>query len=181
MSKQQVIIFDGPDGCGKTNIAEALSDNIGVPVFKNKLEWDFFDDNNSQEYFKTAIRYQHPYILSYLEQTGSSVIFDRAHPSEFVYSRVFDRETCMSSLELCDEMSAKMSAKIIIPYRTSYDNVKDEHGVTTEQLIRIEYEYRQFAKLTRCDIYFLNVDDENLDRELQEIMRFLGSKNETGL
>ena len=178
MSKQQVIIFDGPDGCGKTNIAEALSVALGVPVFKNKFEWDFFDDDDSQGYFKKAIKYQHPYILSYLEQTGNSVIFDRAHPSEFAYSIIFNRETCAKSLLLCDHMSAAMSAKIIIPYRTSYDSVKDEHGVTAEQLSKLEEAYRQFAEFTECDVYFLNVDDENLDRELAEIINFLRSDDE---
>ena len=179
MRKQRVIIFDGPDGCGKTNIAAALSDVLGIPVFKNQFEWDNFDLGSSNNYFINAIRYQHPYVLSFLKQTGSSVIFDRAHPSEFAYSRVFGRETCEKSLELCDIMSADLSAKIIIPYRTSYGSVEDEYGVTPSHLRALESEYRSFADNTRCDVYFLNVDDEDLGRELAEIIDFLGDDYES--
>ena len=67
MRKQQVIIFDGPDGCGKTNIAAALSKVLDIPVFKNQFEWDNFDLGSSNNYFINAIRYQHPYILSFLK------------------------------------------------------------------------------------------------------------------
>lgn len=179
MRKQQVIIFDGPDGCGKTNIAEALSRALGIPVFKNQFEWDNFDLNSSNNYFISAIKYQHPYVLSFIKQTGTSVIFDRAHPSEFAYSRVFGRETCEKSIKLCDVMSSGLNAKIIIPYRTSYENVQDEYGVTAEHLRILEHEYREFANITACDVYFLNVDDEDLDRELGEIIDFLGDDNES--
>ena len=41
-SSQQIIIFEGPDGCGKTNISTSLSKDIRVPYFKNKDEWKFF-------------------------------------------------------------------------------------------------------------------------------------------
>ena len=174
MKDQMVIIFDGPDGCGKTNIANALSELLRIPVFKNQFEWDNFDLDVSGNYFINAIRYQHPYILSFLKQTGNSVIFDRAHPSEFAYSRVFGRETCEKSLKLCDDMSAELSAKIIIPYRSSYNDVEDEYGVTPAHLERIESEYRDFANHTKCDVYFLNVDDEDLSREIAEIIDFLG-------
>ena len=85
-SSQQIIIFEGPDGCGKTNISTALSEKIRVPYFKNKDEWKFFVDNPS--YFVNALTYGDPYFLSYLEQTGASVIVDRWYPSEWVYSQV---------------------------------------------------------------------------------------------
>jgi len=53
MRKQQVIIFDGPDGCGKTNIAAALSDALGVPVFKNQFEWDNYEiEKNLYSFWK---------------------------------------------------------------------------------------------------------------------------------
>ena len=117
MKKQHVIIFDGPDGCGKTNISAALSDLMGIPVFKNEFEWDYFDVKSKNDYFINAIKYQHPYLLSYIKQSGSSIIFDRAHPSEFVYSKVFSRKTDLDALRMCDDMSAVLGAKIIIPLR----------------------------------------------------------------
>ena len=168
-----VIIFDGPDGCGKTNISSALSSLLKIPVFKNEFEWDHFEVKTKNDYFIKAIKYQHPYLLSYIKQTGSSVIFDRAHPSEFVYPKVFNRDTDERSLQICDDMSASLGAKIIIPYRSSYEGVEDEYGVTPEHLLEIDRGYKEFAKWTKCDTFFLNVDDEDLDRELKEIMEFL--------
>jgi len=173
MKTQRVIIFDGPDGCGKTNIANALSKLTGIPVFKNEFEWDYFDIESKNEYFINAIRYQHPYLLSYIKQSSSSVIFDRAHPSEYVYPKVFSRKTDLSALRLCDDMSAELEAKIVIPYRSSYENVKDEYGVMPEHLRQADNYYREFAEWTRCETLFLNVDDENLERELREIMEFV--------
>lgn len=74
---------------------------------------------------------------------------------------------------MCDDMSAEMSVKIIIPYRTNYENVDDEFGVNPIKLVEIESEYRAFAKWTKCDVMWLNVDDEDLDREIKEIVDFL--------
>jgi len=169
---QVVLIFEGADGCGKTNISQSLSQLIGVPYFKNKDEWRFFE--NDPTYFVNALTYGDPYFLSYLEQTGASVILDRSYPSEWVYSRVFNRETNHSALEMIDKRYAALGTKLIIPYRTDYSKVIDQFGaVTPEKLREIDQEYRKFAEWTKCDKFFVNVDDEVLDRELFEIFNFL--------
>ena len=168
---QTIIIFEGPDGCGKTNMAHGLSGKIGAPYFKNKDEWKHFQDDPS--YFVNALTYGDPYFLSYLEQTGASVILDRSYPSEWVYSRVFGRETNTTALEFIDRKYAELGTKIIIPFRTCYSNVVDQFSsVTPEKLSRIDSEYRDFARWTKCETLFVNVDDENLDRELFEILNF---------
>jgi len=169
--KQQVIIFEGPDGCGKTNISQALSEMINVPYFKNTSEWEFFE--NDPSYFINALSYGDPYFLSYLKQTGAGVILDRSYPSEWVYSKVFNRETNNAALEFIDEKYAELGTKIIIPFRNDYTNVVDQFtSVTPEKLIEIDAGYRSFAKWTKCETLFVNVDDENLDRELFEILNF---------
>ena len=172
-SGQQIIIFEGPDGCGKTNIARALSDNLNVPYFKNESEWEFFE--NDPSYFVNALTYGDPYFLSYLEQTGASVISDRWYPSEWVYSRVFERPTNHAALKTIDERAAKLGSKIIIPFRTDYSSVVDqfESIITTQTLKTIHDMYHEFAQWTNCPTYFLNVDDEDLKREISEITSFL--------
>jgi thymidylate kinase len=173
-SAQNIIIFEGPDGCGKTNIARALSTQLNIPYFKNENEWAFFE--NDPSYFINALTYGDPYFLSYLEQTGASVIADRWYPSEWVYSRAFSRPTNHDALESIDSRAAAMGAKIIIPHRTDYSGVIDqfESIITTDTLKSIHQLYQDFAKWTRCPTYFLNVDDEVLVRELFEITSFLG-------
>ena len=170
---QRVVIFEGPDGCGKTNISQALSKSIDVPYFKNKDEWKNFV--NDPSYFVHALTYGDPYFLSYLEQTQASVIVDRWYPSEWVYSQIFDRPTNMSVIKKIDQRAASLGAKIIIPYRTKYDNVVDqfEDVITPNILSKVDRAYRDFADWTECHTFFLNVDDEDLGRELTEVRNFL--------
>ena len=171
--KQKILIFEGPDGCGKTNIARGLEDIIGVPYFKNESEWACFEDDPS--YFINAITYGDPYFLSYLEQTGASVIMDRWYPSEWVYSKIFNRPTDYDVLRMIDDRAAAMGSKIVIPFRTCYDDVVDQFKSINPSVLRnVEEMYRMFSDWTRCDTFFLNVDDENISRELTEVLNFLG-------
>ena len=174
--KQHIILFDGPDGCGKTNISAALSEKLGIPVFKNEFEWAHFGQTSAEEYFRVAITYQHPYALSLLKQTGMSVIFDRAHPSEWAYARAFGRSLHDDAVAESDRISAELGAKLIIPVRSDYSKVYDEYGVKEEHLVLLDGLYRQYANITQCDCLVLNVDDEDLGREMTEIMNFLESK-----
>ena len=172
-TNQQIIIFEGPDGCGKTNISTELSSGLGVPYFKNKDEWKFFVDDPS--YFVNALTYGDPYFLSYLEQTGASVIVDRWYPSEWVYSQIFDRPTNMDALDRIDHRAAALGAKIIIPVREDYSDVVDQFDevITPSILQNVHEAYLRFADWTACSTFFLNVDDEDITRELAEIQDFL--------
>lgn len=173
--KQTIIIFDGPDGCGKTNISAELSKRIGIPVFKNDQEWSHFGTKNAAEYFRITGEYSYPFALSLLRQTGYSVIFDRAHPSEWAYSRVFGRKRCDDVIASADDMCASLDAKIIIPLRSDYSKVYDEYGVKQHHLESLDALYREYASsVTKCKTLLLNVDDEDLDREVSEIMSFIG-------
>ena len=171
-SKQKVIVFEGPDGCGKTNISQALAADLQVPYFKNKDEWKFFVDDPA--YFVNALTYGDPYFLSYLEQTGARVIIDRGDPSECVYSQVFDRPTNMDALELIDKRAAALGTKIVIPFRKDYQNVTDQFKdiITSDVLDKVHAAYMRFVEWTECDTFLLNVDDENLSRELKEVHDF---------
>lgn len=171
--KQRIVLFDGPDGCGKTNISAALSSHLGIPVFKNEFEWAHFGKVSAAEYFGIAITYQHPYALSLIKQTGMSVIFDRAHPSEWAYSRAFGRQLHDDAVAESDRVSAELDARLIIPVRSDYSKVYDEYGVKEENLVQLDRLYREYAKITQCKCLILNVDDENLQREMTEIMNFL--------
>jgi thymidylate kinase len=168
-----VIVFEGPDGCGKTNISKALSADLQVPYFKNTDEWRFFVDDPA--YFVNALTYGDPYFLSYLEQTGASVIVDRWYPSEWVYSQVFNRPTNMDALELIDKRASALGTKIVIPYRKDYCGVTDQFKdiITSDVLDKVHTAYLRFVEWTECDTFLLNVDDENLARELIEVHNFL--------
>jgi thymidylate kinase len=169
--KQTVIIFDGPDGCGKTNIAQALSSAIGIPYFKNADEHKYF--RSDPNYFIHAIKYVDTYFTSYLERTGSSIILDRAWPSEWIYSSVLSRKTDHDTLKDLDTRYANLNTIIIIPYRTSYDSVNEEYDEVKNKLSEIDAKYREFAKWSQCHTLLMNVDSEDLQHQLHVIVNFM--------
>jgi len=168
---QRVIIFDGPDNCGKTNIAQELCRRIGIPYFKNKDEHRYF--LSKPDYFIDAIRYVDTYFTSYLEATNASIVLDRAWPSEWVYSRVLGRVTDPQILRELDDRHAVLGTKIIIPFRTDYSSQCDKYDIINEKIGEIDHLYKEFAVWSKCDTLLLNVDDEDLARELNEVIRFL--------
>jgi len=169
MSKQRIFILDGPDGCGKTNIGKELSRRLSIPYFKNHDEHKYFLSN--PDYFVQAIRFVDTYFTSYLEQTKSSVILDRAWPSEFVYSQVLNRKTDFKILRELDKRHKELGTRIIIPVRSSYSNVNDDYQAVNENIQKIHDLYMDFAAWSSCNVQIINVDDENLERELSEILK----------
>ena len=169
--KQRVIIFDGPDGCGKTNIAEALSSVIGVPYFKNKDEHRYF--RSDPDYFINAVRHVDTYFTSYLEVSHASVVLDRAWPSEWIYSHVMGRETDAEVIRSLDERHAALNTIIVIPFRSSYENVDEQYEEVRQRLPAIDARYKAFAKWSKCHTLLINVDSEDLQRQLRTIISFM--------
>jgi len=172
-----IIILEGPDGCGKTNIAAALSKKLSLPVFKSTGEWKHFEELDKGTWFLNTTKYSLPYLLEFIQQTNTSVIFDRAYPSEYVYGPTCGRKTDFNVLRSIDLMCKQMSVKIVLLHRSSYGAVVDQFDTVDESFLnRIHDEYENFKQWTCCDVLSLNVDDENLDRELTEILNFLEKK-----
>ncbi len=171
---QRVIIFEGPDRTGKTNIAQEISRRINVPYFKNDAEVKNF--LNPKDYYVNTLRYADPYFLSYLIQTRSSVIIDRHYPSEWVYSKVFKRKTDMKAMRRTDDALAELGAKIVITWRSDYNDREDDQFpdvITAKKLQAIHDGYVAFREWTKCESIWLNVDDENLDREVDDVLNDL--------
>lgn len=173
---QRVIIFEGPDKVGKTQIAQELSRRIGVPYFKNENEAKNFLDPKS--YFVDTLRYADPYFISFLKQTGHSAIIDRHYMSEWVYANVFKRETDIYALHRTDQAMADMRAVMVICYRSDYVGKKDDlfpEMIDSERLQKLHDEYLRVASTSKMQgrILWLNVDDENLNREVDDLLGML--------
>jgi len=177
MKDQQIIFFCGPDRCGKTQIAKELSKRIGAPYFKASSEHKtFLSRDATKNLFLDQLYHADPRVLDLLKQTGHSVIFDRGFPCEWVYSNVFMRETDIPFLIHMDEEWAAAGAKIIFCYRNSYKGIVDDldPSINEYKLKRIDSLYRTYLNLmSKCQYLMLNVDDENLDREVSDIITFL--------
>lgn len=161
---QNVIIFDGPDGCGKTEMGKELSKRLGIPYFRMPTQ----HENWRKGKFKEALEFDQTYISQFLKQTGHSVIIDRAYPAEWVYSRVFERETNKYILRQIDRTFAEMNTHIVIPIRDSYDGNIEDEVIPRNKYETIHEEYMRFVSWTECRAHIMNVDffQNDLEREM---------------
>jgi hypothetical protein len=180
---QQVVMVCGPDMCGKTQIAKELAKVTGIPYFKASSEHDAYLSSkvSKRELFLNQLRYADPRVVDLLKQTGQSVVFDRGFPCEYVYSQVMNRETDLKMLKHLDEAWAALGAKVVVCYRTSYGGIVDDldPNITEKTLLDLAATYFDFAgRFTKCRFHYLNVDDEDLVREVKEVLAFMGWKGE---
>lgn len=170
MKQQQLLILEGPDMVGKTEISKEVSKRWNVPRFKASNEHQSFLHEEGS--FLNHLRYADPRVVDMLKQTGHSVIFDRAYPSEWVYSRVLGRKTDDKMLQFVDESFAALGTFIVICRRSTYEGIVDDvdpQRLNTETIKKIDRTYLEFSRWTRCKTFMLNVDDQDLDREVDDI------------
>lgn len=175
---QTIIIIDGPDMTGKTQIAKAMSRILSIPYFKASSEHATY--LGSQELFLDQLVHADPRMLDFLTQTKHSVIFDRAYPSEWVYSQLLDRPTNDDQLLMLDAGYTAIGAKLIIPVRSSYEGIVDDidpKGLDSLKLQELHDLYMDFSEWTDLETLILNVDDEDLVRETQDIQDFLWGRS----
>jgi len=174
MTKQQVIIFSGPDMCGKTQIAKELSRRLGISYYKSSSEHEAF--LGKKDLFINQLRYSLPQMIDLVKQTGVSVVFDRGFPCEWAYARALGRETDLTMLDYVDQRFNELGARVVVCRRSSYVGITDDLDprINQQMLEIIDGHYRDFEKyFTRCKTYSLNVDDEDLDREVAEVLGWM--------
>ena len=180
LSKQKLIIVVGPDMCGKTEIAKELARRLSVPYFKATSEHTSFLSSrvSKNDQFLNQLRFADPRVLDILRQTGHSVVFDRGFPCEYAYSVVMNRETDIVMLRHLDEAYARLGAVVVFCRRSSYEGITDDLDPTIGQelLDKLDAAYEGFSGWTKCKLLKLNVDDEDLDREVKEIIEFMRNK-----
>jgi hypothetical protein len=170
VKNQRIIAFCGPDMCGKTQIAIELSKRTGIPYFKATGEHTDFLLN--PERFIQSLRYSDTRTLDLFQQCGYSIILDRCWACEYVYSKVLNRKTDLKVLKNIDNGFARLGAEIIITQRSSYEGIVDDLDpgrLRDKKLQQIHDTYQEFATWTSCNVIHLNVDDENIEREIAEI------------
>ena len=163
-----ILIFEGPDGCGKTNIAEELSKHLAIPVYKSGKEAEIFHDPEGQYLTLKWANYE---MIKLLEVTEASVIFDRFFPSEWVYAQVFNRKTDLGLVKKYDAWMAKLGAKIIWCDKPNMDG--EDELVPASKYNELRDKYFDYMKDTLCDVCYLNTTDHDLDTQINEILAFL--------
>ncbi len=163
-----VIIFEGHDCSGKSSIAIELSKILGIPYFKNPKEHEWLKKGKMVD----ATRYGGLYLANFIAIAKYPVIMDRGYASEYVYSKVFGRQTDIGAIFEIDRIYADIGAKIVYCYKDDLTDYQDEL-VDVEHVNAIKVAYEEFFKLTKCEVFRLNTDDKDLDRQIVEIMRWL--------
>lgn len=168
---QKLVIFDSPDGTGKTNISQALSRELKVPYFR----MDSQHDNWRKGRFKDALEFDQTYLASFLRQTKTNVIIDRAYPSEWVYSKVYKRKTNNEVLKQVDAEFARMGAYIVVPLRRDYTNSREDEVVEATVLPHLHDVYLEFCDWTRCSTIKIYVDDfqDDIAKQLPLLLKEL--------
>lgn len=168
-----IIAFEGPDRCGKSEISSELARRLGYGYFKNTDEWS--TDVRTPDYFKNLLEYGGTFLTSFLCQVKPNAILDRYYPSEWVYSRMFNRESNEKVLRMIDDKFASIDGHIVLCRRKSYDGIKDDlHDyIDSEALKKLDDQYDAFVRWSSCKVLTLWVDDEDLDREINDIQKWL--------
>jgi len=166
--KQNLIIFEGPDLCGKTNIAEEVSKRLGIPVYKSGREHDLFHDKNAQY---LTLKYGNYEMIKILDTTNASIMFDRFFPSEWVYSQVYDRTRDLDLVMEYDRYWASLGGKIIWLDKPEMDG-KDEL-IENTRYNEIRQRYDEYMALTECDIFRLDTTDRDLENQVNKICNFI--------
>ena len=173
MRKQRIIIFGGPDRCGKTTIAKALAVRLDIPYFKPSQQRDIA--MNAPELFRYQTAFGEPKLQDFLGQTKYSAIMDRGFPCDYAYSKVLKRETEWRTIELLDEFYARMDALLVITLRPSYDELKDDAWsvIDPDMMRALDAAYREYVAKSKMKSLLLvsNVKPEasNLERHVAAI------------
>lgn len=171
MSK--IVLFEGPDKSGKTSIAKALSRQIKIPYFKNRMERNQKISGQTKIMTEFAV----PYLLNYIEQTGTSCIMDRNYPSEWAYGQVEQRDIDLEMIRTLDNWFAAFETYIVICYKSYYEDFHDE-TTPREHLYALVQKYHEFVHWTNCPrILLLDTVNKDLEYQLEKITDFLNEKS----
>ena len=173
-----IVAFIGPDMTGKSNIANRLSTEVNIPVFKNTGEWKA--DLSGDDYYLNLLKFGGTFLMDFLIQVNPHAILDRFYPCEYAYSRVFNRDSNKDLILRLDEKFSSVGGKLVFCYRKSYEGIRDDlfpNKINCETLKKIEKQYRIFLEETKCDTLYLETSDMNLESQVSKIKEFLGVNN----
>lgn len=149
-----MIFFEGPDGCGKTELSLRMSQETGLKRFKVETERDNWAKNS----FVNSLAFD-AILPSFVRQLGLSFISDRGYASEWVYSQVFGRETDMALLEKIDSEWGEAGACHVILMRKDYTKSRPDDLIEQCRLDALHEKYREFADWSSTDVIGIFVDE----------------------
>lgn len=166
-TQQSIVIFEGHDKSGKSTIAKELSKRFNVPYFKVQRDKYRWDPNANLDYGTEQ-------ITQFLEQTGHSVILDRFHGSDYMYNRLFKRETRDEKVFDIDERLSNLNTFIVLCYKNKdayEDDPEDADFISIDDYTKMTDLYYQFMIDSDCRFIILNTSNQDIEEQLGEIIR----------
>ena len=162
------VILEGCDKVGKTNIAAALSNVLDISVYKSGRENKLFHEKDGQY---NVLKYGVYEQLQMVSALNLSVIFDRLFPSEWVYSKVYHRNSDDTLVLSYDSWWNEIDGKIIFLDKPEMDG--EDELISQDKYQEIRALYEDYKKLTVCKHITIDTSDYNLDKQVYTIMEFL--------
>lgn len=148
-----IFVVEGIDKVGKTILCNKLSEKTGIPVFKEDVNFKHWIERFDKGAVREILVEKMLSILRVLKLTGSNMIFDRFHLSEYVYGfieRFADLDGLDSELRIIDDMLLEMDARIIVMHPLDIERSSEEHG---KDLSEYEQRFRKAElKFTNCNV-----------------------------
>jgi thymidylate kinase len=167
-----IIFIEGPDGTGKSNIAEALADKYEMKVYKNDAEFRLYNEDSTNK-FINLLRYSGPAEYHMTKLLSPDIIFDRNYISEYAYSKAFNRETDLSLIKAFDSLYSKLNSMVIYCYKEEYKNYEDDF-IDLEKISEIDSAYRlYFDSINTLPIYMIDTTNENLPEQVRLLSAFV--------
>jgi thymidylate kinase len=167
-----IIFMEGPDGTGKTNIAEALANKYTMKVYKNDAEFKLYNEDSTNK-FISLLRYSGPAEYHMVKLLNPDIVFDRNYISEYAYSKAFDRETDLALIKAFDSLYSRLNSMVIYCYKKKYKNYEDDF-IDLEKINKIDLAYRTyFDTINTIPIYMLDTTNENLSEQIRLLSAFV--------
>jgi len=166
--------MEGPDRCGKTTIAKYLAKVYNLEYWRYSNVDETLRRN--PDHWKYILRYYYseiPEFAKMLENQGSGLILDRNYITEWVYSKLFKRDTYPIILADLESQYAELGAVTIYCTKKKYDDFEDEF-VTKNQIDEIKELYENyFLIFSKMPVLWLDTTNEDLEKQLEIIDEFL--------
>lgn len=162
-----LLIFEEVDKSGKTTLAKRLSEELSLPYIKLK-NISIEDDESISKDVSIATHSQLE-TLTQLYEKGviKDAILDRFHGSEFVYSKIFNRQYPTEYLADIDSRLSKFNDVLLIRTVCDYPNLvkrwEKEHLLHKNLLKPLINLYDEFYSWTKLQIIEIN---STFDEEL---------------